>query len=87
MPGPWPASRSITTNGGAVIDLHAAWWRNAHQRIIDRSLKRSAVDDQLDGIVENMRCGLGDVFAVLQSALTHDIEEQDTALPGIHQIF
>jgi hypothetical protein len=70
-----------------VIDLHAAWWRNAHERVVDRSLKHSAVDDQVNRIVEDMRCGLGDVFAVLQSALTHDIEEQDTALPGIHQIF
>ena len=69
-----------------VIDLHAAWWCNAHQRVIDRLLKRPAVDDQLHGIVEDMRCGLGDVFAVLQSALTHDIEEQDAALSGIHQI-
>ena len=70
-----------------VIDLHPAWWRNAHERIVDRPLKRSAVDDQFNGIVEDMRRGFGDVFAVLQSALAHDIEEQDTALPGIHQIF
>ena len=31
-----------------VINLHAAWRRNAHQRVIDRPLKRSAVDDQFD---------------------------------------
>ena len=34
-----------------------------------------------------MRRGFGDVFAVLVAALAHDIEEQDAALPGIHQIF
>mgnify|MGYP003694095907 CR=1 FL=1 len=70
-----------------VINLHATWRSNAHQRVVDRSLKRSAVDDQFNRIVEDMRRGFGDMFAVLQSALAHDIEEQDAALPGIHQIF
>jgi hypothetical protein len=34
-----------------------------------------------------MRRRFSDVFAVLQSALAHDVEEQDAALPGIDQIF
>ena len=49
------------------INLHATWRSDAHQRIIDRPLQRSAVDDQFDRIVEDMRRGFGDMFAVLQS--------------------
>ena len=70
-----------------VINRHATWRSNAYQRVVDRSRKGSAVDDQFNFIVEDMWRRFSDVFAVLQSALAHDIEEQDTALPGIDQIF
>src|SRR6267142_4224315 len=70
-----------------VINLYATWRSNAYQRVVDWSLKSSAVDDQFNFIVEDMRRGFGDMFAVLQSALAHDIEEQNAALPGIYQIF
>jgi hypothetical protein len=69
------------------IDLHSAWRSDAHQPIVDRPLQLSAIYDQIDGIVEDMRRGFGQVFSVLNAALAHDIEEQDAALPGIHQIF
>ena len=69
------------------IDLHSARRSDAHQAIVDRPLQLSAVDDQIDRIVEHMRCGLGQVFAVLDAALAHDIEEQDAALSRVHQIF
>ncbi len=70
-----------------VINRHATWRRNSYQRVVDRPRKRSAVDDQFDFVVEDVGRRLSDVFAVLQSALAHDIEEQNTALPGIDQIF
>ena len=69
------------------INLHATRRSDAHERIIYRSLQRSAVDDQFDRIVEDMRCGFGQMFAVLNPALTHDIEKQDATLPCIHQVF
>lgn len=70
-----------------VIDDYPTGRRDPRQSVIDRALKRSAVGDQIDRIIEDMRCGLGDVLAVLLPALTHDIEEEDATLPGIHQIF
>ncbi len=70
-----------------VINCHATWRSNAYQRVVDGARKGSAVDDQFNFVVEDMRRGFSDVFAILQSALAHDIEEQDAALPGIDQIF
>jgi hypothetical protein len=69
------------------IDFHSARRSDAHQAIVHRPLQVSAVDDQIDRIVEHMRCGLGQVLAVLDAALAHDIEEQDAALSRVHQIF
>jgi hypothetical protein len=69
------------------INLHSARRGDPHEPIIYRPLEISTVDDQLDIIVENVRCGLGDMFAVLNAAPAHDIQEQDAALPGIHEVF
>jgi len=69
------------------INFHSARRSDAHQRIIHRPLQVSAVDDQFDGVVEDMRCGFGQVLAILSATLAHDIKEEDAALPGIHQIF
>ena len=69
------------------INLHAARRSDAHEPIVYRSLKRSAVDDQFDRIVEDVRCGLGQMLAVLNPTLAHDIEEQDATLPRIHHVF
>ena len=30
--------------------------------------------------------GLGQMLAILKTALAHDIQKQDAALPGVHQI-
>jgi hypothetical protein len=34
-----------------------------------------------------MRRGFGQMLAVLNATLAHDIQEQDAALPRIHEIF
>ena len=59
---------------------------DAHQRIIYRLIQLAAVDDQLGGIVQDMRCRLRDVFPVLIAPLTQHVQEQDTALARIHHV-
>jgi hypothetical protein len=50
-------------------------------------LQLAAVDDQFSGVAQHMGRGLGDVFAVLVSSLSHDVEEQHAALPRIDHVF
>ena len=69
------------------VDLDAARRLDAHQSIIHRSLQVAAVGDQLDLIIENMGYGFGHVLAVLLAALAHDVQEQDTALSAVHEVF
>jgi hypothetical protein len=85
----WPVARTGIDHDERTapdIDLHSARRSDAHQPIVDRPLQLSAIDDQIDGIIEDMRRGFSQMFAVLNTALAHNIEEQDAALPGIHQI-
>ena len=67
------------------INLYPAWRSHAHEGVIDRPLKLSAVGDQFNFIVEDMGRGFGHMFAVLQPALAQDIEEQNAALTGINR--
>ena len=69
------------------IDLHALWRDDAHQDVVDGRFEFPAVDDQFHGVIQDMRRGLGDVLAVLVSALAHDVEEQHAALAGIDHVF
>ena len=69
------------------INLYSARGGDPHERIIYRPLEIPSVGDQLDVIVEDMRRGFGEMFAVLNAALAHDIQEKDAALPGIHEVF
>src|SRR5262249_13090552 len=57
-----------------------------HQRIVDGSLKRPPIDDELNVIVEHVWRGLGQMLTELISALTHDVQEQDAPLCCIDQI-
>ena len=88
MPGPCPARGSTTTNGRRFeIDFDTLGRNDAHQRVVDRLVQLAAVDDQFGGILQDMRRGLGDVFAILVAALTHDVQEQHAALSGIDHVF
>src|SRR6516165_5401452 len=69
------------------IDFDSGRRNNAYQRVIDRPIKRSTVDDKLGLIVEDMRCCLGEMFAILITALAHHVPKQDAALRGVDQIF
>src|SRR5262249_51640093 len=46
----------------------------------------SAIDNQLDAVVEHMRHRFRQMLAVLKSALAHDVEEQHGALSRIDQV-
>jgi hypothetical protein len=69
------------------VDLDALGRDDTHQRIIDGLLELAAVDDQFRRIAQDVRRRLGNMFAVLVAALTHDVQEQHRALPGIDHVF
>jgi hypothetical protein len=50
-------------------------------------IQLAAIDDQLGRILQNMRRGLGNVFPILVTAPTHDIQEQNAPLSGIAHVF
>src|SRR5262249_60377455 len=60
---------------------------HSHETVVDRPIKRFATEDQLHVVVEYVWNRLGEVFAILIAALTHDIPEQHAALRGIDHIF
>ena len=68
------------------IELDGRRRDHFHESIVDRPIKRPAVDEELDLIVEHVRSGLGQVLAVLVAAVTHHIPEQHAALRGIHHV-
>src|SRR3954454_6810758 len=59
---------------------------DAHKRIIDRLIELAAIDDQLGGILQNMRRGLSSVFPVLIAAPPHNVQEQHRSLSGVDQV-
>ena len=69
------------------IDLHTLRRDDAHQRVVDRLFQLAAVDDQFRRVAQDVRRGLGDVFAILFAALAHDVQEQHTALARIDHVF
>ena len=88
MPGAMAGARIDHDERPALeIDLDALRRDDAHQRVVDRLFQLAAVDDQFGGIIQDMRRGLGDVFAILVAALAHDVQEQHAALAGIHHVF
>ena len=88
MPGPCPARGSNTTKGRSFGSSSTALRRNdPHKEIVDRPLERAAVNDELDFEVEHVWGDLGQVLAILISALTHDVPEQHVTLRRIDHIF
>ena len=57
-----------------------------HQRIIYRFIQLAAVDDQLGGVLQDMRRRLRNMFPVLIAPSTQHVQEQDTALACIHHV-
>src|SRR5262249_26145281 len=68
------------------IDFDSGGRDNPYERIIHRPIERSAVDDKLGLIVENIRCRLREMFAILISALSDHVPKQDAALRRVDQI-
>jgi hypothetical protein len=69
------------------IDVNACRRNDPHEAIIDRPLQRAAVDDQLYLVLEHMRRSLGEMLAILITALAHDIPEQHGPLRRIDHVF
>ena len=69
------------------IDVNACRRNDPHEAIIDRSLQRAAVNDQLYLVFENMRRSLGEMLAILIAALAHDVPEQHGPLRRIDHVF
>ena len=69
------------------IDLDALRRNDPHEGIVDRPLERAAVDDELHLVIQHMRGGFGQMFAILIAALAHDVPEQDGALRGVDHVF
>jgi hypothetical protein len=70
-----------------TVGLDAGRWLDTHQAVIHRSFQVSSVCDQFDLIVKNVGDGLRHVLTILLAAPAHDVEEQDAALAGVHQVF
>ena len=86
--GPVPGTRIDDDERPARrIDFDTRRRNDSHEPIIDRAIKRSAVEHQLDLIVEHMGNRLGQMLAVLIAALAHDVPEQNGALRRIHHVF
>ena len=87
MPGPCPARGSTTTNGRRRrIDLDSLRRHDPDERIVDRPLEGAAVDDELRLIIEHVRGRLGQMLAILVSALSHHVPEQDGALRRVGHV-
>ena len=88
IPGPCPARGSTTINGRSLGLISTPGGRDdAHKCVVDRPFQGASVNDKFGFIVENMRHRFRHVFAILVSALTHDIPEQDAALEGVDGVF
>ena len=69
------------------IESNRSWRNNPDKGVVDRSLQRPPIDDQLYFEVKDMGRGFGKVLVKLISALAHHVQEKHAALRGINQIF
>ena len=84
VPGTWIHDNEWPQLG---IDFDPGGRDDAHKCVVDRAFEGASVNDKFGFIVENMRHRFRHVFAILVSALTHDIPEQDAALEGVDGVF
>ena len=84
VPGAWINDDKRPQLG---IDFDSGGRDDAHKHIVDRPLQRASVDHKLGFVVENVRRSFRHVFAILVSALTHDVPEQDAALESVDCVF
>jgi hypothetical protein len=68
------------------INFDALRWNDAHQHIIHRFIQLAPVDNEFGGILQDVRCRLSDIFAVLIAAPAHDVQEKDIPLPRVHHV-
>jgi hypothetical protein len=68
------------------VGRDALWRDDAHEAVIDRPLELAAVHHELEGEVEHVRDGLGQMRTVLVAALAHHVPVQDAALCRVDRV-
>ena len=102
MPGPWPARGSMMMIGrlgdvgtfperaAAVlpvgIDVFAAAFGNADQRVIDGPLEMLGVQDHFVVERQDRRLTAADVLDVIVASLAQNVQKNDRTLRGIDEI-
>src|SRR5271156_5561344 len=67
--GAMPGTRIDDDEGTTLqIDLDSLWRCYSHQSVVDGPLESSAIDNQFNTVVEDVRHGFGQMFAVLRAA-------------------
>jgi hypothetical protein len=69
------------------VEFDAWRWNDPYESIVNRPIKRSAVEQQLHLVIEHVRGGLGQMLTILIATLAHHIPEQHAALCGIDHVF
>ncbi len=68
---------------GLRVDLHVFGRIDADEHVIDRPFEGAAIGDHFERIIENVRCKLGAMVAVLITALPQRVPKQDLPLDEI----
>ncbi len=78
----------VHDNEGAASRIYRGPGRrnDPHEYIIDGARERATIGDEFGLIFEHMRNRLGEVFAILISALTHHVQIQHAAFGGVDPI-
>src|SRR5262249_19295136 len=73
----WPTSQ---------VEFNSGRRNDPDEHIVDRAIKRSAVDEKLGPIVENMWRDFGQMLLVLVASLPQHVPEKNGPLPRIDQV-